>query len=691
MNKKHLYTNRLINQKSPYLLQHAHNPVDWYPWGEEAFSLAQENNRPIFLSIGYATCHWCHVMEKESFESAEIATLMNDTFVNIKVDREELPAVDSLYMEFAQSIMAGTAGWPLNVILTPNLLPFFAATYLPPQDAHGMMGLVELVDRIQEVWYSDEREHVVEQAEKIVEVFNQSIHARGEELPEKELIEDTADLLFQLADPIYGGMKGSPKFPIGYQYIFLLRYFRLKKESRALFIVEKTLDMMHRGGIYDHLGGGFSRYSVDEMWLVPHFEKMLYDNALLAQAYVEAWLVTKKDQYRQIAKEILDYVLRDMTGPQGGFYSAEDADSEGHEGFFYTWTHEEIVSLLGKEESALFCEFYNVTEEGNFEGRNILNTPISLDEFASKSNLPIESVKNKFKAQRKILWTARELREHPFKDDKVLSSWNGLMIAVLALAGRAFGEDKYLRAATQAATFIEDYMVVNGHLFRRWRDGEAMFSAGLEEYAFLIRGYLSLFEADAGSVWLERAIGFSELLAREFKAEGGAFYQTDGCDPSVIIRKCQFSDGAEPSGNAVQAENLLKLSQMTFYPHFLEQAEDVFKASQKYIENYPPGYSYHVMNLLRFYDKSAPTIIVAFNESRDHCEELGQLIFGSSFLHKVVIWKDSKDKKLLSLAPALENYPPLAGKTTLYICRQGACRSPMTAFSDMKKALEVLS
>ncbi len=522
-----LYTNRLIHQKSPYLLQHAHNPVDWYPWGEEAFQAAKEQDKPIFLSIGYATCHWCHVMERESFENIEVARLMNRTFINIKVDREELPDVDGLYMEFAQSMMVGAAGWPLNLILTPDLKPFFSTTYLPAYSNHGMMGLTDLIKRIEELWNSEEKEKIIAQAEKIVEIFADNVHTLGDGLPDKEYVNITADLIYKMADSIYGGIKGAPKFPIGYQYSFMLRQFATTKDARALYLVEKTLIMMHRGGIYDHLGGGFSRYSVDEKWMVPHFEKMLYDNAILAQTYLEAWQLTKKPQYRQICEEILKYILRDMTHPEGGFYSAEDADSEGHEGLFYTWTFDEIEQLFGKE-AELFCRFYDVTREGNFEGRNILHTPLSIEEFAAGEHLNEDKLIQQFAEQRKKLWQIREKRVHPFKDDKVLSSWNGLMIYSLAKAARAFEQEHYLQAAVKAARFIRDQLWQNQKLLRRWRDGQAMFMGGLDEYAFMIRGLLALFEANAGAEWLQWAVELTDLLAENYKKEGGAFYQTDG-------------------------------------------------------------------------------------------------------------------------------------------------------------------
>lgn len=689
MTEHHPYTNRLIHEKSPYLLQHAHNPVDWYPWGEEAFQAAKDQNKPIFLSIGYATCHWCHVMERESFENVEVARLMNAAFINIKLDREELPDVDSLYMEFAQSMMSGAAGWPLNVILTPDLQPFFATTYLPPYSNHGLMGLTDLIARIQELWTSGEREKITSQAEKIVEVFEDSVHTKGEEIPDENFMTDTAELLYKMADPVYGGMKGAPKFPIGYQSSFMLRYSVAMEDSRALFLVERTLEMMHRGGIYDHLGGGFSRYSVDEKWLVPHFEKMLYDNAILAQTYLEAWQVTKKPLYRQVCEEILRYVLRDMTHPEGGFYSAEDADSEGHEGRFYTWPYQEVIQLLGQEEGSLFCEFYDITPEGNFEGRNILNTPMSLEEFASVHEKDKEQLEKLFDKCRCKLWEVREKRVHPFKDDKILSSWNGLMIYSLVEAGCAFENETYMRAAVKGARFIKEHLWQNQRLLRRWRDGQAMFHAGLDEYAFLIRGLLSLFEANAGTEWLQWSIELADILKTEFKEEEGAFYQTDGKDKNLILRRCQFSDGAEPSGNAIHCENLIRLYQITGEDDYLIQAEDIFKAVGNYLENYPPGYCYHVMNLQRYYDQHAPTLVVALNSKRDLQQELKNFIYHQFIPHKALIWQQ-QDIELEEMIPSIEEQTAKEDKTTLYICFEGVCQEPLTNLPEMQEAIHKL-
>lgn len=690
MTDKNLYTNRLIKQKSPYLLQHAHNPVDWYPWGKEAFNDAIENDKPIFLSIGYATCHWCHVMENECFENLQVAQLMNETFVNIKVDREELPEVDGLYMEFAQSMMAGSAGWPLNLILTPELKPFFAATYLPPVTSHGLMGLTELIMRIKEVWYSEERESIMEQSSRIVEVFNETIHYKGDQLPEKEIIEDTSDVLFKMADPVYGGMKGTPKFPIGYQANLMLRYSSIKKDSRAVFLVERTLDMMHRGGIYDHLGGGFSRYSVDEKWLIPHFEKMLYDNALLIESYLETWQMTKRPLYREICREVIEYVLRDMTHPEGGFYSAEDADSEGIEGFFYTWPFEEIQKILG-EESALFCEYYQITPEGNFEGRNILNTPLNLEEFAHKHKKNVEELKSLFATQKQRLWETREKRIHPFKDDKILSSWNGLMIHSLVQAGAAFSEPRYFELALKAAQFIQKNMWDGQRLLRRWRENEALYNAGLDEYAFLIRALISLFEADLGSEWLIWAKKLTDIVLNQFKApDQGAFFQTDGSDPSIILRKCQFSDGAEPSGNAIHCENLLRLYQITADPDYLDQAEDVLRAVKKYLDNYAPGYCYHLMNLNRFYDRHAPTIVVALNEKGHLRDEVRAALYTHHIPHKDIIWLRKNDERLLDFIPFLKHQRAIDDKTTLYICHEGVCQRPLSEEKEIFEAIHKL-
>jgi len=675
MAKKHTFTNRLIHERSPYLLQHAHNPVDWYPWGEEAFQAAKELNKPILLSIGYATCHWCHVMEKESFENPAIAERLNEAFINIKVDREELPDVDALYMEFAQGLMSGSGGWPLNVILTPDLAPFFASTYLPPVKRQGLMGILDFVDRILELWDGPEREKLLKQADTIVDIFSAHSFVVGETLPSQKAVSDLMEILYKIIDPIFGGFRGAPKFPIGYQNDFLLRYFNKTADNRALFLVERTLDMMQRGGIYDHLGGGFSRYATDEKWLVPHFEKMLYDNALLARAYVETYQITKRSLYKEIGMEILDYILRDMTHPLGGFFSAEDADSEGKEGLFYTWTTQEIAEALPAEEAALIEEVYGVAQKGNFEGRNIL--------FLEERPEPSHALEHaKF-----ALWKKREERVHPFKDDKILTAWNGLAIDALALAGQVFQEKRYKNAALKGAQFMRGYLWQEGRLLRRWRDGDAQHPASLEDYAALIRGLLTLFETGGDSSWLEWALQLTGIVKNDFKSEGGAFYSSPASISSLILRKCQFADGAEPSGNALHAENLLKLYEMTGETDYLWQAEDILKAVKRYADNYAPGYAYHLMNLQRYYDVQAPRLVITLNSNEQYRALLEKTLATHFMAHATIIWKKEGDQILTRLIPSLEVQASLKGKTALYICHGKSCSAPLSDPEEMVAAI----
>lgn len=685
-----IFTNRLIAEKSPYLLQHAHNPVDWYPWGEEAFAAAVEQDKPIFLSIGYATCHFCHVMEQESFQNPEIARALNETFINIKVDREELPEIDSLYMEFAQAMMSGSAGWPLNLILTPELKPFFAATYLPSDARLGFLGLRQLIHRIHEIWVDpEERENVIIQAGKIVDIFASHVHIEGKELPTKKEIVEAAELLFKGADPIYGGTKGSPKFPIGYQACFLLRFARMNSDSRALFYVERTLDMMHRGGIYDHLGGGFARYSVDERWLVPHFEKMLYDNAILARAYLETYQLTRQGFYREVTEEILSYVLREMTGEEGGFYSAQDADSENEEGAFYVWSWEEIQHLLGHQ-APIFSAYYGVTPGGNFEGKNVLNTPVNLQEFSAQNQIDPVQMASILRDSKKILLENRKKRVHPIKDDKILTSWNGLMIYALAEAGRVLSNEKYLDAAEKSARFIKDNLWKEGILYRRWREGEARYEGCLDDYAFLIHGLLSLFEADRGAEWLEFALNLTHVLNQEFKAPQGAYYLTNGRDPHLILRRCEFYDGAEPSGNAVQAENLLRLGAITGSQEFLPQVEDILRAAKEHIDAYPPGACYHLMALMRYLDTESPTFLISLNEQGEFKEEISKMFAGHYLPHKVTIWRREEDEELCDFVPWSRDKLPENNKTTLYLCNKKGCNPPLTELPKIWEIIEKL-
>ncbi|MES2344691.1 MAG: thioredoxin domain-containing protein [Chlamydiota bacterium] len=677
------FTNRLIHEKSPYLLQHAHNPVEWYPWGQEAFDAAEKEQKPIFLSIGYATCHWCHVMETESFESPDVAKMMNDTFINIKVDREELPGVDSIYMEFAQALMSSAGGWPLNVILTPDLKPFFAVTYLPPKSRRGMMGLNEFVEQIKLLWLSEERAKLIEQAEKMIELFMQiSKHTAGSTLPNAETLTNGIEILFDLADPIYGGIKGEPKFPLGYQVLLFLAFSRLNNESRSQFYAELTLDKMAQGGIYDQIGGGFSRYSVDEKWLIPHFEKMLYDNAILARTYLDAWRFTQKPFYAQVCEGIIQYLLREMSHSEGGFYSAQDADTEGHEGLFYTWTPNEIEEVLGKDDTLLFCRCYGVTAQGNFEGRSVLHLQIPVEEL--DKNLQERLVKTK-----ELLFKKRNTRTHPFKDDKVISGWNGLAIDLLIHAAAAFHNETYKTAAINSAEFIHKNLWRDGHLLRRFRDGESKFPASLDDYAYMIKACLSLFEYGCGSKWLKWAEEMTTLLEIEFKAEKGAFYQTDPSS-KLLVRKCEFYDGAEPSGNAVHAENLLRFYQITQNEDYLHQVEDILKAAEAHMTAYPPGACYHFIALQRYLDVKAPLVVIACNEACTNETEIKEALEKGFIPHLAILWKKSADKDLEGILTNHSEKIPIEGKTAVYICLQDKCLPPLTEKEEILKAIEKL-
>ena len=684
-----MHQNRLSLEKSPYLLQHAENPVDWYPWGPEAFQAAKASDRPIFLSIGYATCHWCHVMERESFENASIAQMMNDTFVNIKVDREEMPEIDALYMDFAQAIMPGGGGWPLNVILTPDLKPFFASTYVPPENRLGTIGMNELIARIGELWEDlEEREKLLLQADRILELFKQTAPPGGGKLPGPVDVVDAAELLFRLADPIYGGMRGAPKFPMGMHICFLLRYAKSSGDGRALFYADVTLDMMHRGGIYDHLGGGFSRYSVDDRWEIPHFEKMLYDNAQLLRTYTEAYLLTQKPLYRDIAVETGFYLLREMAGNGGGFYSAQDADTDGHEGLFYTWTKEEIAAALGQG-AELVCDFYNVREPGNFEGRSVLYLLDNVDEFAKKRQLDSSQVKLALDDLRQRLLFERERRRRPLTDDKVLASWNGLAAHAMALAGHHLNMPEFTAAAKSSLNFLRSHLWQEGRLLHRWREGESKYRAGLDDYAFVIQACLTLFETKGELAYLQWAQEMAKLLQASFKQEGGAYYLTDGHDTSILLRRSEIFDSAEPSGNGIHCDNLLRLYQLTLDEDYLQMASDILQVAKGSIEKHPVGCCTHLMALQRYLDRHASVFVVALNGAGEWRAEIEALAKRGFHPHRAVIFFQPGDQALTDALPMMcEEKQPIDGKTTVYPCLRGSCRQPLNDWDEIQKMFE---
>jgi len=686
MNGDEQFTNRLIHEKSPYLLQHAHNPVDWFPWGDEAFQKARSEDKPIFLSIGYATCHWCHVMEHESFANPRIAKLLNDAFINIKVDREELPQVDSIYMELAQGLMSSAGGWPLNIILTPELKPFFAVTYLPPEDQLGAIGFPQVISQIKEIWHSKDRERLIEQADRIVEMLSQISPSSGTVFPSEGLISRSIETFFEISDPVFGGIKGEPKFPMSYQLEFLLRYAKKNSDSRSLFLVELTLDQMARGGICDQLGGGFSRYSVDDRWIVPHFEKMLYDNALIAATYCEAFRFTRNPHYRTSAEEVIRYVLRDMTSPDGVFFSAEDADSEGHEGRFYTWTPAEVKLALSSPLAEKFCLYYGITPQGNFEGRSVLHAIIPLEELAGHLKQPAEELRQEIIEAKKKLFEKRKERPRPFKDDKIISSWNGLMIYALIKAGETFQKTEYLEAAIKAVEFLKARLWQNGWLLRRFREDEARFSGSLEDYASLIKALLSLFELGLGTKYFLWALEMVQILENEFKVSEGAFYQTNGRE-QLLLRRCDLYDGAEPSGNAVHAENLVRLYQLTGVEKYLTDAEGIFKAAKMLIDAYPPGTFYHLLALQRYYDRKTPLIVIALDEQKSLMPEIRKELALQQLPHVAIIWKALDDEELVKAIPILSNKTPLNHSTTLYICTGTHCERPLNDRQEIMNAL----
>lgn len=674
-------TNHLITAKSPYLLQHAHNPVEWYPWGEEAFARAGVEDKPIFLSIGYATCHWCHVMAQESFESEEVAALLNRHFIAIKVDREERPDVDHVYMTACQAL-TGHGGWPLSVFMTPERKPFFAGTYFPRTGRAGMRGLVDVLEEIAALWRK-ERSRLGEAGERITEALQLRAQRPAEAC---ELgLHTLGEGYYQLAssfDSSWGGFTGAPKFPSPHHLTFLLRWYKRSGDAQALAMVEKTLLAMRAGGIFDQLGGGFHRYSVDEKWLVPHFEKMLYDQALLALAYLETFQVTQEACYAQTAREVLAYVLRDMTAPHGGFYSAEDADSEGQEGKFYLWTPEEIIAEAGKEAGELFCRYYEVSAGGNFEhGANILHPVASLEEFADREGMSVEVLEAQLASVRSRLFEARRGRVRPLIDDKILTGWNGLMIAALSKGAQALGEREWEHAGRKAAEFVlRELRGTDGKLYRRFRDGEKAYSGYLEDYAFLCWGLIELYEACFEPRYLEEAIGLTEQMLECFwdGAQGGLFFS--GKDNETLIAQTKDAyDGATPSGNSVAACNLLRLSRLSGNHRFEEKATELLRTFASQIAAYPMAYC-HFLGALDFHLGPTQEIVIAGDRRQSETREMIDWVQRHFLPGKVVLLREPGpvEARLAAIAPFTAEMAPVEKRPTAYLCELFSCRQPIT-------------
>ncbi|MCZ8513070.1 thioredoxin domain-containing protein [Paenibacillus filicis] len=673
--------NRLAKEKSPYLLQHAYNPVDWFPWSEEAFEIARRENKPIFLSIGYSTCHWCHVMERESFEDEEVAALLNADFISIKVDREERPDIDNLYMSVCQAL-TGQGGWPLTIVMTPEKKPFFAGAYFPKERKYGRYGLMQLLPQLANKWKEDPAK-VAQIGEQIVDETQKRMIANLEGELSEAMLDRAYDLYEQTFDPQYGGFGDAPKFPTSHNLSLLLRYWKRTGNPKALSMVEKTLDAMWRGGMYDHIGFGFARYSTDAEWLVPHFEKMLYDNALLTMTYVEAFQATGNRHYANIAEQIIAYVLRDMTDPEGGFYSAEDADSEGVEGKFYVWTPEEIQAVLGKEEAELFCEVYDITPDGNFEGHSIPNRierhPVTPEE------------ESRLEASRIKLFEHREKRIHPHKDDKILTSWNGLMIMALAKAAAALQKPAYAEAAARAADFVLTKLRrEDGRLLARYRDGEAAYLGYADDYAFMAWGLIELFEATFELKWLRHALELNEEMLRLFWDEenGGLFfYGQDG--EQLFTRPKEIYDGAMPSGNSAAALTLQKLARYTFNAALSQKADEQLRAFAGSVERYPSGHALFLIALDLAVTAPAE-IVIAGDPKREDTLAMVREVQTTFLPHALTIVYPAGTEaadELTKLVPWVGDKLPLGGRATAYVCENYACQSPVGYLEELRELL----
>ncbi len=676
--------NRLINETSPYLLQHAHNPVDWYPWGEEALQRAVEEDKPIMLSIGYSACHWCHVMERESFENDAIAALMNQNFISIKVDREERPDLDAVYMEAVQAL-TGSGGWPMTVFLTPQGKPFYGGTYFPPADRPGMAGFPRILESVSQAYRTNrgEIERVTNQLTERMGSTGQM--AKGAGLLTDEILHQAYSQLASSFDYQNGGFGAAPKFPQPMTPEFLLRHYHRTKDGPTLEMVNLTLEKMARGGMYDQIGGGFHRYSTDTYWLVPHFEKMLYDNALLARLYLHAFQLTQRPLYQRITEEILDYVLREMTDPQGGFYSAQDADSEGVEGKFFLWSRSQVVSELGEEEGSLFADFFDITERGNFEGSNIPNITKKAITFAQEKGLPLEQLISAIQRGKAKLLEVREQRIHPLRDDKVLTSWNGMMLCSFAEAGAALNRQDYLQAASDNAAFLLENMRPEGRLLRTFREGRAKLLGYLEDYAFAADGLLALYEATFEFRWLRESVGLADEMLRLFwDEELGGFYDTGIDHESLVVRPRDVFDNAQPCGGSVATEVLLRLAVITGKEEYQSKAAGPLRAIHQLMAQAPGGTG-QWLAALDFYLSLPKEIVIVGPRSDPRTQALLDTVFHCYLPNRVVMGAEDGVQNLggaeasfSTVLPLLEQRGLVEGKPTAYVCQHYVCQLPVT-------------
>ena len=688
------YTNRLADETSPYLLQHAHNPVDWYPWGDEAFEKAKAEDKPVLVSIGYSACHWCHVMEHESFEDEATARIMNEHFVNIKVDMEERPDVDQIYMTFVQ-LTTGRGGWPMNVFLTPERLPFFGGTYFPPVSRFNMPSFSQVLLSVAEA-YRDKRDELLHSANDILgemrRVGISEFHPGGLSL---EQLDSAFENMSRSFDGTNGGFGGAPKFPPSMTLEFLLRYHHRTGKQRALEMVERTCRKMANGGIYDQLGGGFHRYSVDAVWLVPHFEKMLYDNAQLIRVYLHLYQITKQalgsgkppanaggtdtveEFYKRVAVETLEYVRREMFDASGGFYSTQDADSEGVEGKFFVWTPKEIVEILGQEDAQVFNFYYDVSEEGNFEEKNILNVRYAPAEAAQALKIDEKKLNEVLERGRKKLFEAREKRIKPFRDEKILTAWNGLMLAAFAEASAVLDNAEYLDIAKRNAEFLLTELQHDGRLLRTWKNGTAKLNGYLEDYANLADGLIELYQASGEIRYLTEAKRLANLMIDEFwDEENGGFFFTASDHEELIVRNKDYYDNATPSGNSVAADVLLKLSKFFADEKYERFAATVLRLVATQISRYPQGFG-RALSSLEFHLNPAKEIVIIGQEGNELAKAVGQ-----TYVPNAVILRSNDPEAESGIIPLFKDRHSTDGKPTAYVCENFVCQRPVTELKE---------
>lgn len=691
MNTSSTKQNHLKDETSPYLKQHKHNPVDWHPWSEEAFQKAKKEHKPIFLSIGYATCHWCHVMAHESFEDENVATLLNKHFICIKVDREERPEIDQIYMHVCQ-LLTGRGGWPLTIIMTPDKQPFFAATYIPKTSRYGMAGLLTILAEIKKIW-DENQEKIMESSTEITKRLHHQTPSSQQKL-DQTILERTYDALVTDFDKLHGGFGKTQKFPLPHHLLFLLRYWKTTKNPHSLKMITTTLKQMRHGGIFDHIGFGFHRYATERTWKIPHFEKMLYDQALLLNVYTEAYQATQNNVFKQTAEEIITYAIRDLTSSNEAFYAAEDADSEGKEGKFYTWTYEELNAHLTLDELKIASIVYSVKKEGNVHldadrtTENILYQSMTTKEAAMILGLSEKDLTEKISIIRKKLFNIRSQRTHPEKDDQILTDWNGLMIASLAKAARIFNKSSYLKIAEQAIEFVlKHHLSKNNELIHSHRNKHDNINGYATDYAFITWAMIELYQTTFNPIYLQYALQFTSYLLNHFwdKTQGGFFITADTAE-SMLVRQKEIYDGSIPSANAIILQNLIRLAHITANTSLEEKANELSNTFSTQINTHPTAYT-HFITAVQYMSSSTQEIVIVGEPKNKDTKQILSFLQSTYIPHTCIIVKDPKDTNSLleKLIPWITNYDQINKKTTVYICKNQTCQQPLTDLKEIKR------